>query len=97
MVDTTTDTGTDAQAQDQTQTQTVEQVETGTKLSVKITRGTEVRDQEEFRVSASGETAGETLAEFRELLEEVKGDLGSEVRGFQPQAEAADEDETDGD
>ena len=65
---------------------TTEKVQFG----VDVTRGTGTRDQEKWKLRATGETAEEALAEFEQLVAALHGGYGDQLRSFDPDKEPSD-------
>jgi len=66
--------------------ETVEQIETGYRLTIKSTRGTGTRDQDEVRATAKTETLEELEDQRVTLRQAVLREMGV-LRGFQPDGE----------
>lgn len=66
---------------DAVEAETVERYDAGARLRVKMTRGSDVRDQDEWTIEGSGRTAEDARAEFETLLDAYTEELGSDVRG----------------
>ena len=59
-------------------------------FGVDLTRGNGTRDQEKWKLRATGETAEEALAEFEQLVAALHGGYGDQLRSFDPDKEPSD-------
>lgn len=53
-------------------------------FGVDLTRGNGTRDQEKYKLRATGETAEDALAEFEQLVDALHSEYGDQLRSFDP-------------
>lgn len=63
--------------------QYIERSDVGASITVKIKRGSDVRDQDELIAKTKGATVGEAIADMNELRPWLK-ELAGDVRTWQP-------------
>ncbi|MBX0305737.1 DUF7389 domain-containing protein [Haloarcula salinisoli] len=71
----------------------IERTDVGASIEVRLKRGTDTRDEDQFTIKGKGATAEEAASEFEFLLEKYEAEYSDRCRNIQPSKDDGESDE----